>query len=343
VPYITENIDVAIEKDASLINTTFFIDHSNIPSMLQNVKVNTEWKLGAIRDGWEWLAFTFRDQSQIEHSEKEIEHFLAHSDKYVQDAYRRMDLLSANQKWAKYTNDEVDFIIKECQLRQGDAVLDLGCGTGRHSFALAQQGIDVTAVDYIDEHFNKYKGTQQFNVRFFCDDSRYLTSIPEQKFNAVICLYDVIGSYVSQEDNIKILRQIYNHLEKGGYAIISVMNYDAVPSEKIDDFSFEKLQLLEPSQTMETTGDIFNSDLMLVDKESQVLYRKEQFERGEHLLPVELVVRDRRFRKNEIVQMCVSVGFEIVFSRYVRAGDWNDAPLLNTADTAKEILIKCRK
>ena len=49
-----------------------------------------------------------------------------------------------------YTGDttgEVSFIIEELTLPTGCHVLDVGCGTGRHSLELARRGYRVTGVD----------------------------------------------------------------------------------------------------------------------------------------------------------------------------------------------------
>ena len=43
--------------------------------------------------------------------------------------------------------------------------------------------------------------------------------IPDKKyFDVAICVYDVIGSFPDEDDNLKVLKNIYNHLYSGGYA-----------------------------------------------------------------------------------------------------------------------------
>ncbi|MBN1679218.1 MAG: class I SAM-dependent methyltransferase [Anaerolineae bacterium] len=49
--------------------------------------------------------------------------------------------------WAQSTETEVQFSITQLKLRAGDRVLDLGCGWGRHSLALANYGLAVTGLD----------------------------------------------------------------------------------------------------------------------------------------------------------------------------------------------------
>ena len=122
--------------------------------------------------------------------------------------------------------------------------------------------------------------------------------------------------------------------------MISVMNYH--PVKDFCEFTTDQLLRLPPSNTMETTGDVFHQNFLLVDRKTQIVYRREQFERGNQP-PVELIVRDRRFKKDEIVQMCMEAGLEVEFSRYVKAGNWENTPLINTREQSKEILVKCRK
>jgi len=55
-------------------------------------------------------------------------------------------------------------------------------------------------------------------------------------------------------------------------------------------------------------------------------------------LPVEMIVRDRRFTNDEIVKMCEQAGFRVLFSRQVKLGEWNEI-----AEGGKEILVKCQK
>lgn len=92
---------------------------------------------------------------------------------------------------------------------------------------------------------------------------------------------------------------------------------------------------------METTGNIFDPDFYLVDTESGVVYRREQFRRG-RALPVELIVRDKRFSKSEIMKMCEQVGLCVEYAKYVSAKDWTLSLSANDK-SAKEILLKCRK
>ena len=103
----------------------------------------------------------------------------------------------------------------------------------------------------------------------------------------------------------------------------------------------DKLLSLPPSNIMEKSGNVFNPDYYLIDSDKKIVYRKEQFHKVDELFG-ELLVRDRRYTREEISQMCAAVGLRVEWSRFVRAGHW-DEPLDRESDRAKEILIMCRK
>ncbi len=49
--------------------------------------------------------------------------------------------------FTKNTIQEVNFLTEELAVRDGGSILDVGCGTGRHSIELARRGYAVTGLD----------------------------------------------------------------------------------------------------------------------------------------------------------------------------------------------------
>lgn len=343
--YISDDTVYNIAENISAINTCFYVDHSNVDKMIDNVVTDTvPWNLGRLDEGWEWIAFTFNDQLPFQLTEEEINNILASSDSVVKTAYSRM-VIADKQKWTLHTKQDIDFVIDKCELTTNKSVVDFGCGQGRHSIELAQRGYDVTGVDYVEKNIELAEKTNfsSKNLNLVVGDCRTVTL--NRQFDVALCLYDVIGTYVDDDNNRQILNNIYSHLKPNGVAIISVMNRHLTENMAINSFILKDnpnaLLSLRPSQTMENTGDIFNPEFYLIDKETGIVYRREQFKNGRSM-PVELIVRDKRFYDTEIVELCKSVGFEIDFVRFVNASDWNNE-LQPLSPKAKEILIKCRK
>ena len=91
--------------------------------------------------------------------------------------------------FTKNTVAEVDFLLEELNLPSGSSILDIGCGTGRHSVELARRGYQVTGVDISfrmlaeAEKAAKEVGVE---VEFIHADATRFSS--EKLFDAAICL-----------------------------------------------------------------------------------------------------------------------------------------------------------
>ncbi len=348
VSYINERTEKVINSAGSKINTEFFLDHSKLPKMLSNViSKDKPWELGEIEEGWEWFAFTFSDQSQIELSSIEIEAMLKTSDNIAKEAYSRMLMDDTSHKWANFTIQEIDYIVRVCNLQKTDNILDIGCGTGRHTIELCKRGYTATGIDYSETLIDSAKQKKIDNVNplfLTCDITTSKLPFTNSFFDCIICVYDVIGSYVDEEKNMKIIRNISSLIKSGGYIVISVMNLHLTESIAKNKFilrkSSKELLSLAATNTMETTGNIFNPNDFLIDEETKIIYRKETFS-YENSYPKELIVRDRRYYMNDIIDMCKKVNLEIISKKFVNAGWQKEYNCLDKK--AKEILLICRK
>lgn len=356
IPFVHEDTILCVDEKQSVINTEFYVDHSDTVNMLNNVtKDDLPWELGYIDEGWEWFAFTFNDQPQIELSKEEILRMIETADEVVKKAYERMTngWNENTQSWARHTFEEIEYISKRIDFKDISLAYDLGCGTGRHSIELAQRGINVIGIDYVpvnvqmaNKKLADLKGKQQnefANIKIEEADCRYYKN--DIKAEMVLCLYDVIGSFATNQDNRNIIQTAYNLLNINGYAVFSVMNYDTTLARAKHKFIFDenpnKLLELLPSKIMETTGDVYNPDYYCVDTETHLVYRKERFDGGNDL-PVELIIRDRRFTKEEIISLCKEVGFSIIEVKYTNASSWEEE-YPPESERAKEILVICKK
>lgn len=332
-----------VTNSTSQVNTNFHIDNSEFITDTNSC----DKYLGKLKPGCEWLAFTFQEQDiQIQKYKKHFDDIVMFSEKILKEAYSRMDV--ENHTWAKGTPNEVDFI--EHYFKKG-TVLDLGCGVGRHSIELSKRGYRVTGIDFSQKHIECATRNAQDCLdkdampSFICEDVRTYTS--EEKYDNVICLFDVVGSFPDDRDNKQIIKTAYQSLKKNGHFIISVMNMELtnaiVPNERKRNLKEhpEILLKLPPSNTMQSSGNIFISDYLAIDTRTKLVYRKEQFV-NDSSLSAEYVIRDKRFYMYELVELLESYGFEIVEKRYVRAGHF-DEKLEPLDGHAKEICIVAKK
>lgn len=335
-----------VDDYRSIINTEFYIDHSDIKDKIEKA-YEDNWILGDLPAGYEWLAFTFKEQEIRAFTKDEFEDMIQYSEKQLKEAYSRMDM--ENQGWARCAKEEVNFILTQVDIPKEARIADFGCGRGRHCFEFFEKGYNIVGLDFVKANIEKAninranKGYLESDLSFIEADCRKVNL--DNTYNLIICLYDVIGSFPNEIDNMDILKNIYKHTNKNGYAVISVMNMEltnSIAKHRADIFKDPKSLLnLKPSNIMQTKGNIFDPEHYLIDIKSNLVYRKEQFENDGHL-SAEHVIRDKRYTRNEICNMAKEVGFEVIESRYVRAGEW-DKCLEATHKNAKEILLVLKK
>jgi malonyl-CoA O-methyltransferase len=104
---------------------------------------------------------------------------------------------------------------------RGLAVLDLGCGTGRHTLWLADAGATVTAIDFSEgmlAEARRKPGMQA--VRFIVHDVRQPLPLAGESFDLVIS--GLVLEHIA--DLQKFFEQIHGVLRPGGRAIVSAMH-----------------------------------------------------------------------------------------------------------------------
>lgn len=334
---------IEVTDSQSVINTEFYVDHKELPAMLHEATKTDPWKLGELREGHEWFAFVLREQPEIVWTAEELQQVLQDAERIVSQAYERMSL--SQHKWNRNTIHEIDFIISQLHSQKIARIADFGCGTGRHVIELASRGYRATGIDFVSSYINfaRDEARELPLAQFELGDCRdYKTSASQ---DVILCLYDVIGSFPDEASNDAIIANIAHNLKSGGYIVASVMNMEL--TEHIAKYTTDvmnnprELTKLPPSNTMQATGGVFDPDYYLLDLSSSLVYRKEQFDNDQYL-PAELIVRDRRYRRQEVLQKFVNVGIEPIDCYYVQSGHW-DRPLDPTDIRAKEILFIGRK
>lgn len=130
---------------------------------------------------------------------------------------------------AERTQREVDGIVNLLDLPQGNSVLDLCCGHGRHAIPLAQGGYQVTGQD-LSEVFlreaEKEAQAQGVHVRWIHGDMR---NIPfEHEFDAVINIFTAFGYLEDQDEDQKVLQQVCKALKPGGLFLLETLHREGL-------------------------------------------------------------------------------------------------------------------
>ena len=98
-------------------------------------------------------------------------------------------------------------------------VLDLGCGTGRHSVRLAAAGARVTALDFSAKMLAEARAKAR-DVRFQVHDLSQPLPFPDESFDRVLCALVV--------DHIEALDRLFGEMHRvcrsTGYVVVSGMH-----------------------------------------------------------------------------------------------------------------------
>ncbi len=341
IPYARDR-RVEVGDARSVIDTAFFISHEKLPEKLRRAQETAPWVLGDIAEGEEWLAFTFRHQPPTSYTREEVRALFERSDRTVRQAYARM-ALDDRHAWARHAAHEVEVAAEALALAPGARVLDAGCMHGRHARLLAARGFEAVGVDFVPAFVAKARAIASAeglsNATFHAGDARHV-DLGHGGFDAALCLYDVIGTFPTLEDNQRVLDNLARHLRPGGRLLASVMNLELTRSLawRLADVEESPDALLElpPSRTMQRSGNVYDPRFFVLDP-GGVVYRKEQFDDdGEP--PGEYIVRDRRFTRDDVARMCERAGLRLLWVRPVALGRW-DAALPATDARAKELLF----
>lgn len=125
---------------------------------------------------------------------------------------------------------EVEFLTDVLGLAPGSAILDLACGTGRHSIELARRGHAVTGLDISAGMLAQAQAKAKaagVQVEWIRANACHFT--PAKRFDAALCLCEgAFGLLGSTDDAIEqplaILRNIAASLKPGGRALFTILN-----------------------------------------------------------------------------------------------------------------------
>ena len=120
------------------------------------------------------------------------------------------------------TQADIEFI--EQTLNPSDHILDLGCGWGRITIALALCGYRAVGID-LSENLIAYakKNAMSLNLQVRFDVGSLLNvPSPAESFDKVICYWGVFNHLLTESDQIDALNEMYRILKPKGIALIEM-------------------------------------------------------------------------------------------------------------------------
>jgi len=130
------------------------------------------------------------------------------------------------EEFTKGTVGECDFIEKEINYNKTIKILDIGCGTGRHSIELSKRGYSVTGIDLSEsqlQHAKEKASAQSLNINFQKHDARIRHF--SNSFDLAIMLCEGGFSLMETDEmNFLILQNAANALRSNGKLIFTTLN-----------------------------------------------------------------------------------------------------------------------
>jgi SAM-dependent methyltransferase len=233
------------------------------------------------------------------------------------------------ESFVQGTLGEVDFIEQELAFDKSKKILDIGCGTGRHSIELAKRGYSVTGFDLSESQLARAKQkADEAGVapHFFIQDARTF-SFPLSYDGALMLCEGSFPLMETDEMNFTILKNAFDALRPGGKFIFTTLNGLFPLFHSVRDFINEN-----DSQGINRSN---NFDLMTFRDHS--VYEITD----DNGYVKNLSCNERYYVPAEITWLLKSLGFVEIAIFGCQLGKWSRTALLTTDDY--EMLVIAEK
>ncbi len=133
--------------------------------------------------------------------------------------------------WKTRLSQEIPFLLSLLDNPKEKRVLDMACGSGRHSVSLAKHGAQVTGLDMsrtMIQAAQKHAESNGVKPVFIIADMVDVGRVVEGAFDLVICLGNSLALLNSVESVRSVMKAVYKLLNDGGSFVAQVLNFEEV-------------------------------------------------------------------------------------------------------------------
>ncbi len=186
-------------------------------------------------------------------------------------------------------------LLEYLDVPKGSAILDLACGSGRHSRQMAQMGMRVTGVDLSPASITQAKEMSCGRDQYFIHDMRQPFTFGT--FDYILNLFTSFGYFEKEAEHQNVLRHIQHALNPKG---IFVMDFLSAPYVEAG---------LVKAETVHKAGIDFHIQRKI---ERGFIYKEIRFKsKGQDYFFIERV---RAYTKEELGKMFQLAGLELLES-----------------------------
>lgn len=236
-----------------------------------------------------------------------------------------------NEIYTQGTIGECDFIEKEINNNKSTKILDVGCGTGRHSIELTKRGYNITGVDLSKSQLDRAKAKakdQNLQIDFQIQDARELPFNNEFDLAIMLC-EGAFPLMETDEMNYKILKNIYKSLNDSGKLIQTTLNGLFPIFNSVEEFAKSN------NEEEKVSFSNYKFDLMTFRETSHMTVEDDSGNKKE------LDCNERYYVPSEITWLLKSVGFKKIDIYGAKLGAYSRNDKLTVKDF--EMLIIAEK
>jgi SAM-dependent methyltransferase len=198
----------------------------------------------------------------------------------------------------------VDYLIKTYKANS-KSILELGAGTGKHAFLLADKGYDILGLERSADMVAIANKEQNPHVKFVVAD---ITDFKlDKSFDVATSLFHVISYLTDNKSLIQTFKNVHQHLNKDGLFIFDVWHSSAV-NHQIPEKRTKKLQN-DTIEVLRKANPIIYSEVNVVEVDYDITITNLKDQTSEKIFEKHPM---RHFSKPEIEILAFATGFELL-------------------------------